>query len=148
MQSSDFWELPAPWVKELEMRVLYSRSYRAEFAHVSPKNYKAIRELSRSTIHLKRIFVCDLFQGELHDLVTHYQPQLRSPTAIDFTSLGLPFCFVQYYYAVLVTFSWLFTATVQISAFWSILMALVYRSMSSQAAASMCSLRSRSAPDV
>ncbi|KAK7795327.1 hypothetical protein U0070_002894, partial [Myodes glareolus] len=46
MQTSDFWELPVPCVKELKTLLLYSRSHRAEFAHVSSKNYKANRELS------------------------------------------------------------------------------------------------------
>lgn len=44
-----------------------------------------------------------LLQGELHDLVIHHQPQLRSPTVIVFTSLGLPYWFVLHHYAVLVT---------------------------------------------
>lgn len=39
MQTSDFWELPAPRVKDLKTPLLYSRSHRAEFAHVSSKNY-------------------------------------------------------------------------------------------------------------
>lgn len=63
MQSSDFWELPVPRVKELETLLLYSRSYCAEFAHVSSKNYKAIMELSRWVCHESNPSQCQFVQS-------------------------------------------------------------------------------------